>query len=353
MLRLLVWPLFALVMMMLPAAPTGARAPERIVAVGDLHGDYDAWLAIARGAGLVDQRGRWTGGATTLVQLGDVVDRGPDSLKIIRHLKRLQRESRRRGGQVIVLVGNHEAMMMTGDMRYVHPGEYAAFADRNSAALRDRVYEASRASVEADAIARDPTLRPADVRAAWMKEVPLGRLEYQAAWRSDGELGEWVLGNPAVVKLGDSLFVHGGISSRYADQSIAQINEQVAAALKSRDSSAAAIINDPTGPLWYRGLVTRGTSDETTLAPSVPGATPLTPDQEVALALQKFGVSRIVVGHTPSTQIIEALDGRLWRIDSGNSRTYGGVPSWLEIRGSGAVARQAARTTSNAFPEGQ
>ena len=66
----------------------------------------------------------------TLVQMGDVVDRGPDSLKIIHDLMKLQREAPKRGGQVIVVLGNHEAMMMTDDMRYVHPGEYAAFADR-------------------------------------------------------------------------------------------------------------------------------------------------------------------------------------------------------------------------------
>ena len=65
------------------------------------------------------------GARTVLVQIGDVADRGPDSLKIIRQLMKLQREAAGRGGQVIALVGNHEAMNMTGDLRYVHPGEYA------------------------------------------------------------------------------------------------------------------------------------------------------------------------------------------------------------------------------------
>ena len=109
-------------------------APARIVAVGDLHGDYDAWEAIARGAGLVDAKGRWTGGKTTLVQLGDVPDRGPDSLKIIHQLMKLQREASRSGGKVIAMVGNHEAMNMTGDLRYVHPGEYRAFTGSQSEA---------------------------------------------------------------------------------------------------------------------------------------------------------------------------------------------------------------------------
>src|SRR3954454_8016135 len=72
-----------------------APAPQRIVAVGDLHGDYSAWQDIARGAGLIDAGGHWSGGATTLVQLGDITDRGPDSLKIVRSLQQLQREAPR------------------------------------------------------------------------------------------------------------------------------------------------------------------------------------------------------------------------------------------------------------------
>src|SRR3954453_6667317 len=76
-------------------------APQRIVAVGDLHGDYSAWQDIARGAGLIDGSGHWSGGATTLVQLGDVTDRGADSLKIVRSLQQLQREAPRKGGMVV------------------------------------------------------------------------------------------------------------------------------------------------------------------------------------------------------------------------------------------------------------
>ena len=68
----------AAVMLAVPSAPVSA---QRIVAVGDLHGDYDAWIAIARGAGLIDARNRWAGGPATLVQLGDITDRGPDSLR--------------------------------------------------------------------------------------------------------------------------------------------------------------------------------------------------------------------------------------------------------------------------------
>ncbi|HET9336776.1 MAG TPA: metallophosphoesterase, partial [Sphingomicrobium sp.] len=265
--RLWIWLLLAVAALMLPAGARPQQAPGRIVAVGDLHGDHDAWLAIAKAAGLIDGKGRWVGGNTTLVQLGDVVDRGPDSLKIIRHLMKLQREASKKGGRVIALVGNHEAMMMTGDLRYIHPGEFAAFATRDSKARRERIYDLNKAAIEAAYRAQSPQMTAEAIKTEWLKTMPLGRLELQAAWGANGELGKWAASNPAILKLGDSLFVHGGISAAYAGLPIEEINRQVAAALKAQDESPTAIINHPQGPLWYRGLVSRGDGDEATLAP--------------------------------------------------------------------------------------
>ncbi len=210
------WLMIAVAATMVPAGARPQAAPQRIVAIGDLHGDHDAWRAIARSAGLVDAKGKWAAGNATLVQMGDVVDRGPDSLKIIRDLMSLQREAPKRGGRVIVLLGNHEAMMMTSDLRYVHPGEYAVFVTRESKARRDRVYEANRAVVQSAYRSRSPEMPPEAIKDEWLKTMPLGKIEYQLAWRPDGELGKWALANPAVVKLGDTLFVHGGISAAYA-----------------------------------------------------------------------------------------------------------------------------------------
>src|SRR5437868_2852344 len=129
-LRRLVWPA---VLLLIAAAPASAqKAPARIVAVGDLHGDFSAWQDIARDAGLFDPGGHWAGGKTVLVQMGDIIDRGADSLKIIRSLQQLQKEAPRKGGRVFVVLSNHEAMNLLGDFRYVTPGEFTAFADANS-----------------------------------------------------------------------------------------------------------------------------------------------------------------------------------------------------------------------------
>jgi hypothetical protein len=246
---------------------------------------------------------------------------------------------------VIVLVGNHEAMNMIGDLRYVSQGDYRSYADRESEARRERVYEANRTAIEAAYKTRFPTMTPAAIKAEWIKVTPLGMLEHQAAWRPDGEIGKWVIGNPAVVKLGDNLFVHGGISSVYAAIPIGQINQRVAAALKAQDASPPAIINDPVGPLWYRGLINRGNGDLATVAPVPAGASAaLTIDQEIDLVLKNFGVKRIVVGHTPSLAGIIASDnGRLWRTDSGISRAFGGKLTYLEIIGDRVTAHDVPR----------
>ena len=334
-LRLLV----ALAMIATPAAaPLANPSSQRIVAVGDLHGDYDAWFAVARAAGLVGPDGHWSGGHTTLVQTGDIVDRGADSLKIIRHLQQLEKEARKAGGRVAVLVGNHEAMMMTGDVRYTTPGEIAAFATSRSGQLRDAFYAAHRKAIEDSVRATDKSQSDAAIRSKWMAENPLGMIEQQRAWAPDGELGRWTIGHPAVLRIGDTLFIHGGLSDKYAAVPIDQINRAVADALRARAQEPDAIINDSLGPLWFRGLAGMPPED------AAPGTPVATVAQQLDKVLALTGAKRIVIGHTPRPAGVAVLEGgRLARIDSGISRAYGGKPGYLEIIGDVATAHDVPR----------
>lgn len=308
-----------------------APAPvHRIVAVGDLHGDFAQWRAIASAAGLIDARGHWAGGGTVLVQTGDVTDRGPDSLDIVDDLMRLQKEAPKAGGQVITLVGNHEAMNVTDDLRYVSAGDYAAFATKDSAALRDRLYAANRTAIEAAYRQKDPAMTPDAIRQAWIAANPLGMIEHQQAWHPEGRIGRWVANNPAVALIDGTLFVHGGIGAAYDGLSIDQINRKVDEALKARDMSETAIINDPLGPLWYRGLISRDADPDAPKPP--PGAPQLTIDQELDRVLAAYHAQRMVIAHTPILSGIAVThDGKLIRIDTGISAYYGGTPSYLEI----------------------
>ena len=322
-----------------------AATPQRIVAVGDLHGDYAAWQDIARAAGVVDAKGHWAGGRTILVQMGDITDRGADSLKIVRSLQQLQREAPRKGGKAIVVLGNHEAMNLTGDNRYTTPGEYAAFVDARSAARRDRLYDANRAKLEAAARAADPKATAEQARAAWMAEHPLGWIEHMLAWSPSGELGKWATRNPAIVKIGGTLFVHGGLSAEYAKLPFDEVNRRVAAAMAAGDDSPTGILADPLGPLWYRGLVQADRDAQTARAAAKPPTPPLTVDQELTAVLTAYGAQRLVIAHTPSLSGIRITNGgRLARIDTGISRFYGGPLTWLEIVGDQMIPHTVPRS---------
>jgi len=327
----------------LSAAPTAAPNP-RIVAIGDLHGDYAAWRDIALAAGLIDASGRWIGGTTQLVQAGDVADRGPDTLKIIQDLMRLQREAARAGGRVYALVGNHEAMNMTDDLRYVSAAEYAAFADRKSAARRSQIFDLNEVAIEAAYRKDKPSMSSEAIRDAWYAATPLGKIEHQTAWHPDGKIGSWIIRNPAVLLLDGTIFVHGGISAAYAARPIAEINRSVAAALTTRDTAPEAIINDQSGPLWYRGLVAdqREAAEDATLPAPV---APMTVEAELEQVLAAYGAKRLVIAHTPILSGIAILyGGRLIRIDTGISAVYGGKPSYLEIVDGVPVAHVVARS---------
>jgi hypothetical protein len=332
------------------AAPATAAPLHRIVAVGDLHGDFSAWHEILRAAGLVDHKGRWSGGEATLVQTGDAVDRGPSSLEIIEDLMRLQKEAARAHGQVIAMVGNHEAMNLTGDLRYVSAADYAHYADRRSAQRRENVYNSNKAAIEMAYREKDPQMSSDAIKKAWFEAFPPGRIEHQIAWSDHGEIGRWVVKNPVVVLLDGTLFVHGGISPSYVNLTVAQINAQAAAALTARSTDPKAIINDEQGPLWYRGLaqpVASGSGD------TLPAATPVQIQpagaEQLDTLLSAFGAKRIVIGHTPILSGIALFDdGKLICIDTGISAVYGGTVSYLDIIDGTPVPHALARTQQSA-----
>ena len=114
---------------------------ERVVAVGDVHGDYAGFVEVLRSAGVIDQKDRWIGGKTHLVQTGDVPDRGPGTKKAMDLLMALEKQAAKAGGQVHALIGNHEAMNLYGDLRYTTAAEFAAFRTAESEQVRAAFWE--------------------------------------------------------------------------------------------------------------------------------------------------------------------------------------------------------------------
>lgn len=300
---------------------------DRIVAIGDLHGDYESYLETLRLAGLVNRRGRWIGDKTHLVQTGDIPDRGPDTREIMEHLDGLARQAQKDGGRVHGLIGNHEAMNLYGDLRYVTQEEFEAFRGRDSQRMQDRYYELVLQDMEQN----DPegfAALPEGYRETWDQDHPLGWVEHRQAWNPawnpNGEYAVRTLSQNTAIRINGTVFVHGGISDLYADLSLAEINRQVVDSLGAFDPEATGPAVDECGPLWYRGLS---------------GMAPEAPEEVVTSILERLGASRIVVGHTPTPGIIwPRYDGRVVQIDTGISEHYGGHTAFLEITPQGMFA---------------
>ncbi|CUI14421.1 kinetoplastid-specific phosphatase, putative [Bodo saltans] len=101
-------------------------ASRRLVAVGDLHGDLNQTLSILRLTGLIDDRKHWIGGNTILVQVGDVLDVGPNDIDIVKLFMKLGRQASAAGGSVEQLLGNHEIRNLRGDFTAVNDDLLAA-----------------------------------------------------------------------------------------------------------------------------------------------------------------------------------------------------------------------------------
>jgi hypothetical protein len=323
---------------------------EQVVAFADVHGAYAELITLLRETGIVDAQDRWAAGRTHVVSLGDLLDRGADSRKVMDLLMRLQGEAQAAGGRLHVVLGNHEAMNVLGDLRYVDPGEFAAYADVESAterADRRKAWEAAQGAGSGPAFDQ--------------KFLP-GYFGHRAALSPNGTYGQWLLSLPVAIAINDTLFMHAGPSSVLRGMSLQELNLRYRTALieyagladrleqagllqqgdefharpklarerlAAMTTAAAAgggapdaaladavqrfqaadddALLSPDGPNWYRGAA---------LCKEAAEADVLHP------LLQQFGVTRLVVGHTPTRDLraVTRFDGRVVKLDAGMNR---------------------------------
>ncbi len=292
---------------------------DRIVAVGDLHGDFHQCVEVLRSAGLINKRNDWIGGSTHLVQLGDIPDRAPDTREIIKLLQKLEKQAKRKNGYVHLLIGNHDAMNVYGELYYVHPGEFKAFTTSNSRTVQDSFYKETVDRIKATTSEENWPVFDNKHETVWKEKFPLGFVEHRLNWESTGSIGEWVCRHNTIIKINDTLFLHGGISPKYKDWSLSKINAKVQVELKNMARDENGIARDEEGPFWYRGLAI---NDEDKKA------------AHLTNLLQLHTVSRVVIAHTTTTgTVMPRFNGRVIMVDVGLSRAYGKRLACLLIEG--------------------
>lgn len=111
----------------LRAPPPIARSVERLsiktplFVLADTHGEFAILVALLKAQGIVDDKLVWSFGKGHLAVTGDMLDRGAHQLEILWLLYKLEGEARAAGGRVHIVLGNHEAMVLRGDERYLNP----------------------------------------------------------------------------------------------------------------------------------------------------------------------------------------------------------------------------------------
>ena len=340
---------------------------ERVVAIADIHGAYDAWGETRQNADVLGADLGWVGEKSHLVIVGDILDRGPKSRAAMDLLMRLEGEAEAAGGRVHVVIGNHESMLLTGDLRYVSAAEYAAFAADENPEERARWFDryAARAGGDSD-----------ELRGDFDKRYPLGYFGMRRAFRADGHYGQWLLSKNVIVVINGTAFVHGGLAPVVAEIGLAGVNgrlqdelveyvetlglltdaevllptdshykygdilsgfmpalDEDAATLKAVADGARllnSVLISTDGPLWYRNNI---------LCPGI------VEEHKLEAALAAIDATRVVIGHTPTPnrQVMQKYDGRVIEIDTGMLNFYyNGIGHALVLEGdSVSVTNQA------------
>jgi len=248
----------------LPSTKINLDTSRSIFVMGDVHGDYHRLLLFLRKMKIIDSQNNWTWGKNYLVFIGDIFDRGDQVTECLWLIYKLEKQAKNAGGDVVFILGNHELMVMENDLRYVAEKYYY---------LSEKLH-----------------------------------LEYSQLFQSDMELGRWLRSKPVMVKAGNILFVHGGISPEILQYQLEM--EDINSLVYRHLMWASEEISDTTGfllgylgPLWYRGLI-----DDNRFFKKVKKT-------ELEKILGHFGVEKIIVGHTNVPQISSFYDGSVIAID--------------------------------------
>lgn len=328
-------------------SPYEITTKARVVAFADVHGAFNELVQLLKEVRIINNSLDWIGGDAHLVSLGDLLDRGPDSRRVMDLIMKLQSQARHSGGAVHLVLGNHEVMALTGDRRYVSDAEYAAFAGDETRDDREGPWQ-SYLAVRQD---QDPDT----LRETFDRQFPAGFFAMDKAFAVDGSYGRWLLQQPFIIKINDTVFMHGGISSAITAKSIEKLNRessqtlgkylQIVDRLQNKgilpsylgyfdripflNARAKSVLETKpkirpdwfddllalvevqkellftdAGPTWYRGTAV---------------CNPYSESFNTERFLKRVGATRVVIGHTPNPGgvVMERMGGMVIRLDAG------------------------------------
>lgn len=236
-------------------------APDRMMVLSDIEGDFKALKTILVGGGVMDETFNWRFGNGHLVLLGDFFDRGLQVTECLWLIYKLESEAEAAGGKVHFILGNHEILNLQGNSAYV--------------------------------------------RRKYLENARLMGEDFKYWYDRNSELGRWLRTKNAVEKIGEYVFCHGGISPELAQTrlSLTEINKISRQHLgmpqdQILSEQAKAIFDLQTGIFWYRSA-----------------AKNLASDAEITYALQYAGAKRMVIGHTLQPDLTALYGGRVICID--------------------------------------
>ncbi len=286
--------------------PSILPAANRIIVIGDIHGDFYMLLECLKKGKLINNNAtlndikygnyKWIGGDTVVVQVGDQIDScrmtdcnnledNPDDINILYFMTALHKKASLKGGAVYSLVGNHEILNVMGDMSYVSHSNITMF--NNYKTLNGKMIE----------------------------EGLLGR---KIAFSPGNDLANFLAcTRKLVLIIGKNLFVHAGIIPLIAEKyrNIEDINKILSMflldELEQPEMFTDLFTNGKTSPLWTRVFGFKVNNCEELMGP----------------LMQVYKVNNIYVGHTPQlkTGISSQCNNRIWMTDVGMSKAFNNI----------------------------
>ncbi|MBL0232576.1 MAG: metallophosphoesterase [Chitinophagaceae bacterium] len=237
--------------------------PSKMLILSDIEANFTAFRKLLLEGQVIDSNFNWTFGSGHLVLTGDFVDRGNQQTEVLWLIYSLEEKAREAGGYVHYILGNHEIMNLSGDLRYLQPKYHDAAA--------------------------------------------LIETGYTSLIGPDSEIGRWLRSKNVVEKIGNILFTHGGISSsinilQMPADTINQLcrpfyGDSLYQYLDPRQET----LYGEDGPFWFRGYYKGATGLELPMIDST---------------LSIYHVSHIATGHTIVADTISVFyDHKIFNTD--------------------------------------